>query len=95
VLPCTASCREGDQSGCAGAPSGVPRSHDLHHLLDLAEQGGLYVPEEVRAAGPLTLYAVMTRYPLPQDPVTAEELGEALRLGEAVMLWATEEVAGA
>src|SRR5437773_492940 len=54
-----------------------PHMHHLDRLLDLVEAEGISVPQEVRDAGSLTLYAVTTRYPLPSDPVSQEELDNA------------------
>lgn len=69
-----------------------PRIHNLHRLLDLLEEQALPVPAEVREAGALTLYAVLTRYPFPEEPVSPEELGRALLRADAVVRWSQQRI---
>lgn len=64
-----------------------PYVHDLERLLELLEQGGIPVPADVREAGRLTDYAVLTRYPR-DDTVTDDEFREALVIADAVVRWA-------
>jgi HEPN domain-containing protein len=64
-----------------------PRVHDIRRLLDLlpSDQPS---PELVAASAKLTDYAVLTRYPGLEEPVSEEEYREALRLAKAVVAWA-------
>lgn len=64
-----------------------PRTHNLVRLLDLLEEGGVAVPAAVREAGPLTIYAVVARYPLP-EPGSSEELVCAVATADTVIRWA-------
>lgn len=61
--------------------------HDLAELLTAAENAGVFLPLEIRAATALTNYAVESRYPGPFDPVTEEEFKEALKMAEDVVQW--------
>lgn len=70
-----------------------PLVHDLDRLLELLERGGVSTPDTVRRAGVLSGYAVITRYPHP-DEVADEEFRGALHIAEAVALWAGEELGG-
>ena len=69
-----------------------PYVHDLSRLLSLVEEAGTVVPGAVRRAGELTAYALITRYPAPARPVTAEEYAAALEIAEATVEWATARV---
>jgi len=71
-----------------------PYVHDLAELLSLVEHRGAAVPEAVREAVRLTRFAVATRYPGPQEPVTRNEYESALLIAEAVVRWAEERLRG-
>ena len=64
-----------------------PLTHDIEQLLDLAEKGGLSLPQAVRDAGFLTPYAVETRYPGYWLEITASDVNEALQAAENVIEW--------
>lgn len=64
-----------------------PRTHNLKVLLELLPPT-LVPPDLVAQAAALTDYAVVSRYPGAYEAVTEDEYQEALRLGEAVVLWA-------
>lgn len=65
-----------------------PKVHDIRALLMLLSEDGLEIPESVRAAMELTVYAFETRYPGTEESVTEEEFRRALSLAEVVFLWA-------
>jgi len=69
-----------------------PHVHDLGRLMTLLQEGGMHVPENVKAAGALTPYAVITRYPTMFEPVTAEQHRQAVELAQAVLEWARKHV---
>jgi HEPN domain-containing protein len=69
-----------------------PYIHDLGALLTLAEEHGEAVPIHVREAVRLTRFAVETRYPGLDEPVTREEYERALAIAEAVVCWAEEKI---
>jgi HEPN domain-containing protein len=69
-----------------------PYIHDLGALLALAEERGTAIPPHVKEAARLTRFAVETRYPGFDEPVTQEEYGRALAIAEAVVRWAEEEI---
>jgi len=69
-----------------------PYVHDLGRLLFLLEEEGEEVPEEIRAAAELTLYASVTRYPGVMRPVTVEEHSEATEIAEAVVRWVEQRL---
>ncbi len=70
----------------------IRKSHDLRGLLSLLETAGYPVPEEIRKADDLTDYAVETRYPGLTEPVGPTEYRDAVRLAEAVVRWAEEQI---
>jgi HEPN domain-containing protein len=45
----------------------LPRTHNLQLLIDLLDEQAFRVSGAVREAAPLTLYAVLTRYPCRRD----------------------------
>lgn len=67
---------------------GVPfrRAHDLGYLLEVAESGGVDVPEYVAAAQWLTPWAAEFRYDEPQ--VAGFDRPESLRSAERAIGWA-------
>ncbi len=69
-----------------------PYVHDLGRLLFLLNEEGEEVPEEIRAAAELTLYASVTRYPGVMRPVTVEEYSEATEIAEAVVRWVEQRL---
>lgn len=69
-----------------------PYVHDLAALLTLLEQTGTTVPDEVKQAGRLTRFAVVTRYPGLAEPVSEQEYQDAVRVAEVAVLWAEEQV---
>jgi len=71
-----------------------PLTHDLEQLLEIAEDNGLELPEDVREAGFLTPYAVETRYPGQWGEITEADRDEALRVAETTVSWAREKVKG-
>jgi HEPN domain-containing protein len=68
-----------------------PWTHHIEQLLRLLP-AGLPRPTDLTEAVRLTQYAMETRYPGREGPVTEEEYREALRLAQAVMDWAAEIV---
>ncbi|MBI2455509.1 MAG: HEPN domain-containing protein [candidate division NC10 bacterium] len=69
-----------------------PYIHDLAALLDLVEERGTAIPPHVKEAARLTRFAVETRYPSLDEPVTHEEYERALAIAEAVFRWAEKEI---
>ena len=69
-----------------------PYVHDLARLMSLLEEAGVALPESVREAEELTVYALIGRYPAPNRPVSPEEHARAVKLAHAVILWAEENV---
>ena len=69
-----------------------PYIHDLAALLALVEEQGESLPPHVREAARLTRFAVETRYPSFDEPVTQEEYEQALATAEAIVRWAEEEI---
>lgn len=69
-----------------------PYIHDLAALLDLVEERGTTIPPHVKEAARLTRFAVETRYPSLDEPVTHEEYERAVGIAEAVVGWAEKEV---
>ena len=69
----------------------IPYTHNIQKLLDLLPAG---IPRtvEVDASGRLSAYAVTTRYPGEEEPLTEEDHREAVRLAEAVVAWATAQL---
>jgi HEPN domain-containing protein len=72
----------------------APRSHDIQLLLRVASAAGAELPVELgRAAGDLTEYAVISRYPADLGEVSQDELRQAVAVASGVVRWA-ERVVG-
>ncbi|MCX6690568.1 MAG: HEPN domain-containing protein [Methanoregula sp.] len=66
----------------------LPHIHDLLDLFLRLEKSGLAIPDAIKTASRLTPFAVHTRYPGFEFPVSEEEYTEALALAESVVHWA-------
>lgn len=64
--------------------------HSISKLLKQVE--GIIVPEEIKDAAELSVYAVDTRYPGDYDPATESEYKQALMMAEKVIKWAEEKI---
>ncbi len=69
-----------------------PYIHDLGALLALAEERGEAIPSQVKEAARLTRFAVETRYPGLDEPVTREEYERAVAIAETVVRWAEDKL---
>jgi HEPN domain-containing protein len=69
-----------------------PYIHDISQLLAALEKEGVIIPQDVKTASTLTLYAAQTRYPGLEGPVSDEKYHEALVLAERVVVWAEKTV---
>ena len=67
-----------------------PYVHNLALLLSMLEENGEDVPDRIRRAVGLTPYAVDTRYPGVDQPVSEEAYRDAIEIAEAVIQWAEE-----
>ena len=65
-----------------------PYIHDISQLLAALEKEGVIIPNDIKSASMLTLYAAQTRYPGLEGPIRDEEYQEALELAERVVGWA-------
>ena len=64
-----------------------PRTHSITRLVELVEENGIDVPQEVKESIVLTEYAVSTRYPGDYEPIDEAEFKEAFIIAEGVILW--------
>jgi len=78
---------------CVHLSVAFPKTHSLVYLIDLIEQAGLCVPEEVREADLLTRYAVETRYPGLEEEVEEAEYQNTVHLARGVLSWAEKVIA--
>ena len=69
-----------------------PLTHDIEELLEIAENGGVGLPEHIREAGMLTPYAVESRYPGYWFEITEADVKEAMEAAEHAVAWADESV---
>ncbi len=69
-----------------------PYTHDLASLMTTLEAHGEPTPDTIRRTAKLTGYAVHTRYPSLEEPVSEQEYAEAIEIAEAVVRWAEERV---
>ena len=69
-----------------------PYVHNLALLLSILEEDGENVPNEVRRATRLTPYAVDTRYPGVEQPVSEQDYRDAIEIAEVVIHWAADRL---
>ncbi|MFB3905280.1 MAG: HEPN domain-containing protein [Acidobacteriota bacterium] len=69
-------------------------THDLEELFAGLESAGCTIPVPVRESITLTRFAVEARYPSPAEPLTPDELQEAIQLAETVLNWANQLISG-
>lgn len=62
--------------------------HDLAQLLDDLEQAGVIVPEDVRQAEKLTVYATQMRYPGMSGFATKKDHMGVLAIAQNTVAWA-------
>jgi len=68
-----------------------PKVHSIERLIDLLPPG-VARTDDLVAAGQLTAYATIFRYPGEHEPVTEEQYRQAVRLAEAGVVWAQEHL---
>ena len=69
-----------------------PPTHSPGKLIELIEENGINVPEEIKDSIPLAAYAVDTRYPGDYEPVDKEEYEEAVKIAERVYFWVEKRI---
>jgi len=69
-----------------------PRTHSIGALLALCEEVGFTGPQELVDASSLTRYAVATRYPGEEEPVSRQEAREAAALAAQVFVWVFTQI---
>ena len=70
-----------------------PYVHDLAKLLTLVKNSGQSVPSQIRQAGELSKFAVVTRYPGFTEPVSPPEHKRAVKIAARVINWAEKIIA--
>jgi HEPN domain-containing protein len=70
-----------------------PYTHDLAKLLTLVKNSGQSVPSQIRQAGELSKFAVITRYPGFAEPVSPREYKRAVKIAARVINWAEKIIA--
>ena len=71
-----------------------PKTHNIRALLNILHQSGLEIPDYILKARRLSNYAVETRYPGDEEPVTEQEYREAVSIAESVLHWAEKIIFG-
>lgn len=66
--------------------------HDLDELFSGLERHDIGIPDEVRDAAILTVYAWESRYPHLGEPIMMEEYHEAVILSYKIVHWAEDTV---
>lgn len=70
-----------------------PKTHSISKLIELLQENGINVPEELLESVELTIYAVETRYPLHyQEPISEKEHKNALQIAQKVYDWAESQI---
>jgi len=67
-------------------------THNIGLLIKTLEDNALNVPDNIKKSASLSVYAVRTRYPGEDEPVTKKEFSEALKLAELVYQWIDKKI---
>jgi HEPN domain-containing protein len=65
----------------------IPKTHSISDLIARLEENSIYIPENIKLAKILTEYAVETRYPNFEEPLTENDFKEALDIAQNVYNW--------
>ncbi len=65
-----------------------PFSHNIQELIDLIQENGVPVSDDIADAGMLTPYAVESRYPGYWGEITDADVAAAMTLAEKTIVWA-------
>ena len=66
----------------------MTKTHNIQRLFETLENTNIKIPKVLERAGILTEYAVKSRYPGENEPVTRKEYNEAVKLSEKIFKWA-------
>ena len=77
---------------CISRRIDFPKTHSLVRLIDILEENGVTIPENIKAADVLTQFAVQSRYPDWIEEITQEEYSDALELAARVVFWAEKYI---
>ena len=69
-----------------------PRLHVIGSLLNLCQEAGYEGLESLAEAVTLTRYAVLTRYPGEEEPVSRQDARQAFELAEKVLIWVEMQI---
>lgn len=69
-----------------------PKTHSIVRLMDILEENGVNIPDEIKEGDILTDYAVQTRYPGWAEAITQEEYTEAIQLAARILFWAEKSI---
>lgn len=69
-----------------------PYTHSIASLIELIEESGIEVSDDIKESVSLTAYAVGTRYPGDFEPVEEDEYYDALEIADRVFNWAKKRI---
>jgi HEPN domain-containing protein len=67
-------------------------THNIGVLIKNLEEKSIVVPDIVKKSASLSVYAVRTRYPGEEEPVTKKEFMESRNLAEMVFKWVKDKL---
>lgn len=67
-------------------------THQIGILIKTLEDNQIEVPDGIKKSASLSVYAVRTRYPGDEEPVTKDEFQEALNLADTVFGWVEKKM---
>ncbi len=73
---------------CVAKNLDFPKTHSLVRLIDILEENGVKISDEIKEGGILTQYAVQARYPGWAEEITKDEYVEVLELAARIVFWA-------
>ncbi len=67
-------------------------THQIGVLIKALEDNQIGVPDNIKKSASLSVYAVRTRYPGDEEPVSKDEFQEALNIADSVFNWVEEKL---
>ena len=70
----------------------IPYTHNIAALITGLVETGINIPDNIKLAKKLTDYAVETRYPHIEEPLTEDDFNDALEIAQNVYKWAENQL---
>jgi HEPN domain-containing protein len=67
-------------------------THNIGILIKTLEDNQIEITDDIKKSASLSVYAVRTRYPGEEEPVTKNDFHKALNMAELVFQWVVDKI---